>query len=166
MLPKEKPKIRAFYEKLSGACMSWATEVYGEGLRREFCALEEIRERAAFRLQRYRFGMRIAHEDAYYTAIVCESELTDQWREPQKSYHRTAQVWDTREETILPLSQTLARFGMHLSRGILPFRPDGAYPEGEYVVCFRNVTECAPFLEKRLPRSSQAEKKEKKEKNE
>jgi hypothetical protein len=53
----------------------------------------------------------------------------------------------------VPLSQILAQFGMHLSRGLLPFRPDGVYPEGEYVVCFRNVTDQTPFLERKLPRN-------------
>ena len=153
LLPTERPKIRAFYEKLADTCMKWASEVYGESLRRDFLALEGVRERSAFRTQRYRLGMRIAHEDGYFAAVVCESNLSDQWREPQKSYHRISHVWDVREETVLPLSQILSRFGMNVSRGHLPFKPDGVYPEGECIVCFRNVTENTPFLEKKLPRN-------------
>ena len=153
ILPVEQVKIRDFYEKLAGSCMRWATEVHGESLRREYLMLEGVRERSAFRVQHYRLCMRIAHEDAYFAAVVGESNLTDQWREPQKSYHRISQVWDLREESVLPLSQILAQFGMHLSRGMLPFRPDGVYPEGEFVVCFRNVTDQTPFLERKLPRN-------------
>jgi len=36
---------------------------------------------------------------------------------------------------------------------MLPFPPDGIYPEGDEMVFFRNVTEQTPFLEKRLPRN-------------
>lgn len=153
LLPTEQPRIREFYEKLADTCMKWASEVHGEGLRRDFLALEGVRERSAFRTQHYRLRMRIAHEDDYFAAVVCESNLSDQWREPQKSYHRISHVWDLREETVLPLSQILSRFGMNLSRGQLPFKPDGVYPEGECIVCFRNVTENTPFLEKKLPRN-------------
>lgn len=153
LLPEDRPHIREFYEKLVSTCMKWATEVHGEGLRKEFLALEGVRERSSFRSQRYRLGMRIAYEDEYYAAVVCESNLTDQWREPQKSYHRISHVWDLREQSILPLSQILSRFGMNLGKSLLPFRPDGAYPEGEFIVCFRNVTDHTPFLEKKLPRA-------------
>ncbi|MBQ8213758.1 MAG: hypothetical protein IJZ80_07090 [Clostridia bacterium] len=167
LMPTDQPKLRAFYEKLANTCMKWATEVHGEGLRKDFLALESVRERSSFRTQRYRLGMRIAYEDACYAAIICESNLTDQWREPQKSYHRISHVWDIREETVLPLSQILSRFGMHLGKSLLPFKPDGVYPEGNFVVCFRNVTENTPFLEKKLPRSAlNPEKREKNQKME
>lgn len=153
LYPTERPKIREFYEKLANTCMKWAVEVHGEGLRQAFLGLEGVRERAGFRLQRYRLGMKIAYEDPYYAAIVCESNLTDQWREPQKSYHRIAQVWDLREQTILPVGEVLSHFGMRLGKKDLPFPPDGVYPEEGNLVCFRNVTERTPFLEKKLPRS-------------
>ena len=154
LMPVGRDKLCAFYEKLANTCMKWATEVHGEGLRRDFLALEGVRERSAFRTQRYQLRMRIAYEDDYYAAILCESDLTDQWRAPQSSYHRISHVWDLREQSILPISQILSRFGMRLGKKSLPFRPDGVYPEGDRIVCFRNVTENTPFLENRLPRSS------------
>ena len=166
LMPVEHPKICAFYEKLANACVKWAVEVHGEGLRREFLALESLRERGGFRLQRYRLRMKIAYEDAYYAAFVCESNLTDQWREPQKSYHRISQVWDLREQTILPLQQVLSRFGMRVGKRDLPFPPDGVYPEEGALVCFRNVTDRTPFLEKKLPRGRKEQESSKKmEKN-
>ena len=96
--------------------------------------------------------MRCPWEEPPYLAILCESELTGQWREPQKSYHRISHVWNTDEELILPFAQILQNFGMKLSKDMLPFRPDGIYPEGENMVFFRNVTDQVSFLEKRLTR--------------
>ena len=166
LMPTDYPKIRAFYETLANNCVKWAVEVHGEGLRREFATLESLRDRAGFRLQRYRLRMKIAYEDPYYAAIVCESNLSDQWREPQKSYHRISQVWDLREQSILPLSQVLSHFGMRVAKRDLPFPPDGIYPEDGSLVCFRNVTNCTPFLEKKLPRNGKdMEKSKKMEKN-
>ena len=152
LLPQDEARIREFYEKLADTCIKWATEVHGEELREEFLLMEGAKERSTFRPRRYRLEMRIAHENEYFAAIVCESNLTDQWREPQQSYHRISHVWDLREQTVLPQAQILSRFGMHLSKSHLPFRPDGIYPEGEFIVCFRNATQNAPFVEKKLCR--------------
>lgn len=156
LLPEEKPLMREFYLHLSETCMTWAQAVYGESLRKEFLALESVKEKSQFGSQHYHLQMRIAWEDEVYAAILCESRLTGQWKEPQKSYHRISHVWNLEEETVLPFSEILKGFGMRLSESRLPFRPDGIYPDGDQMVFFRNVSDRLPFLEQRLPRNSKA----------
>ena len=153
--PLDKPKIRAFYRNLGETCMRWAQDIYGEALRKEFLSLEGIRERSLFRTQRYQLRMRTVWEEDGHAAVVCESWLSGQWREPQKSYHRISHVWNLSEETALPFSEILSRFGMRLKKDMLPFRPDGIYPLEREMVFFRNVSDHMPFLEKRLPREVQ-----------
>ena len=128
----------------------WAKEIHGERLRRELIKLEDVRERAQMQTCRYQMRMGVVWEENRFSAILCESELTGQWKIPQKGYHRIAHVWDTEEELILPVSEILKIFDLHLPSGALPFRPDGVYPEGEELVFFRNVTDTHPFLEQRL----------------
>lgn len=153
LLPEDKPLMRAFYEHMGETCMIWAQTVHGEALRREFLTLEGIREKSQFGTQHYRFRMRCAWEEDGYVAMLCETELSGQWREPQKSYHRISHVWNTEEENALPFPQILERFGVQVSKSKLPFTPDGIYPEGDQMVFFRNVTEHTPFLEKRISRN-------------
>ncbi|MBR2020122.1 MAG: hypothetical protein IKA05_06965 [Clostridia bacterium] len=153
LIPVDKPKMRGFYLKMADTCMKWAEEIYGEELKREFAELETIRERSQFSTQRYRLRIRCPWEEGIHAAFLCESTLTGQWKEPQKSYHRISHVWNTEEESILPFSQILKSFGLRISKQMLPFPPDGMYPEGEEMVFFRNVTDQTPFLEKRLPRN-------------
>ena len=152
LLPVEHKNIRLFYENMVHACLKWAVEVHGERVRAEFEKLETIKERSAFSTQHYRMIMRCPWQSERHAAILCESQLTDQWREPRKSYHRISHIWDLSEQTLLPIPQILKLFHTHLTKGTLPFRPDGIYPEGDELVFFRNATDSAPFLEKRLRR--------------
>ena len=151
-LPIDRPRMQVFYQKIADACMNWATDIHGEMLRKEFLSLDEIREKSRFRTQRYRLRMRIPWEEGPYASILCESDLIGQWHQPQKSYHRISHVWNTEEESVLPFTQILQDFGLRITKNMLPFRPDGIYPEAAEVVFFRNATESSPFLEKRLPR--------------
>ncbi len=157
VLPTERMRMREFYERLANTCMRWAVEVHGERLRKEFCELESVREKSAFRTQHYRLEMRFPWSEGKYLAVVCESRLDGQWHEPQKSYHRISQVWDTEEESILPTAQILQKFGFASGRRVRPFKPDGVYPEGERMVFFRNASESEPFVEKKLTRVERKE---------
>ena len=150
---EDKPKMREFYQRMADTCMRWAEEVYGKSLQKDFLELEGIRERSQFQPQSYHLRIHSPWQEGKYAAILCESKLLGQWREPQKSYHRISHVWNLEEELILPFPQILKRFGVHLSKEMLPFRPDGIYPLGEQMIVFRNVTDHTPFLEKRIPRS-------------
>ena len=154
LMPTDKPKIREFYQRMADTCMRWAEQIHGESLRKDFLELEGIREKSQFRTQRYSLRMRCPFEDDKHAAILCESKLTGQWKEPQKSYHRISHVWNTEEELVLPFSQILRGFGLKLTKNMLPFHPDGIYPEGDMMVFFRNVTDNLPFLEKKLPRNT------------
>ena len=150
--PLDKPKIRCFYRNMAQGCMRWIQEVYGESLRNDFLSLENIRERSQFRTHRYRMKMQVVWEEDGYAAIVCESWLKGNWSEPQRGYHRISHVWNLAEETLLPFSEILCRFDMRLKKDMLPFCPDGIYPDGNEMVFFRNSSEQTPFLEKRLTR--------------
>lgn len=153
LLPVGRARMESFYESLTDTCMKWALEVLGERLRSEFLALESLREKSQFGTRRYRMCTRPVWEEGKYAAFLCESRLTGQWREMQKSYHRTAQVWDLEEETLLPQGEILRTFGVKLRQRMLPFRPDGIYPEGDELVVFRNATDRFPFEERKLPRN-------------
>ncbi len=157
-LPTEGERMREFYIRMANTCMHWAVEVYGDSLRREFSDLDGVRERSSYRTQHYRFAMRFPWSEECYLAVLCESYLSGQWHEPQKSYHRIAHVWNTDEQSILPPEQVLRLFGFAAGHRVRPFRPDGVYPEGEKMVFFRNATTEAPFLEKKLPRTVNKEK--------
>ena len=157
-MPTDKPKMTQFYEKMAGTCMNWAREIYGERLRAEFLSLEGIRERSQFRTQQYSMRMHSPWQEGKYATFLCESQLTDQWKDPGKSYHRISHVWNTDEELILPFSQILRGFGMRISRDMLPFHPDGIYPLGDEMVLFRNASEQSRFLEKKIPRNLEKKK--------
>ncbi|MBQ2735732.1 MAG: hypothetical protein IJF33_07855 [Clostridia bacterium] len=151
-LPIDKPKICKFYQKTAKTCIQWAETVCGERLREEFLSLETMRERSQFRTRRYEMHVHCVWEDGLYAAFLCESEITGEWKLPQKSYRRMSQVWNLQEETVLPFGQILRNFGFKLRKDMLPFRPDGIYPEGNQIVFFRNSGDHTSFLEKKLPR--------------
>lgn len=150
LLPTEAPKIRSFYEVLSSTCLSWAQEQYGEGLKKEYSALESNRERARFRTQKYHFRLQKCFEDQDLVAFLCESAFAERWSGEGEGYRRASQIWNKREETLLPPSQILKSFGFRLEKRMLPFSPDGIYPEGNSLVIFRNATARYGFLEKKL----------------
>ena len=149
-LPTDLSRIRDFYRSLVDTCLDWAKNDYGEQLKAEYAALTSVRERAQFRPQKYSLGLRLCHEEAGLAAFVCESVMTGAWRGMVDGYHRVSHVWDTSEETALPMGQILNRFGFRLSKKDLPFCPDGIYPEKGDLVVFRNATESDEFLEKKF----------------
>ncbi|MBQ1230217.1 MAG: hypothetical protein IIX80_04195 [Clostridia bacterium] len=159
LLPVGKKAMREFYLNLGKACMNWVKEVEGERMRRAFLELLSPRERSAFRAGHYRFRMRIPWESEGLAAMVCESELKGENDLLRGGMHRTAQVWDLKEELILPPSQVLALLAPHIGRRMLPFTADGIYPEGEFLVAFRNPSSKGAFLEKRIPRALLGQKK-------
>ncbi|MBE6601319.1 MAG: hypothetical protein E7637_02285 [Ruminococcaceae bacterium] len=153
-VPCGKEKIKRFYETMADTCMKWAETIYGERLRGEFLNLETLRERSHFHTQCYRFSMRSPWLEGKWAALLCESTLTGQWKQPESRYHRVSHVWNVEEEQLLPFSQILENFGMNVEKNQLPFRPDGIYPEGNEMVFFRNADESSRFLERRFPRQT------------
>ena len=144
--PTEYEKICDYYRRLAEKCMTWASEVHGETLRKEFLSLESTREKSRFRTQEYRFVSHVLRIGEEYATVVCESWLKGR-RTQRDGYHRIAHVWDLREETILPFSQVLKRFGTAETDFKLPFSPDGIYPEGGKLIFFKNAIGDAPFEE-------------------
>ena len=150
LLPVEKPSICEFYQTLAESFVNFGFEDYGNRLKEEFSASESIKERAQFQMQSLRFWMRCCFEDERYLAFVCETAFLGRWQGAGRDYRRLSHVWNKQEELILPPSQVLSAYGLHLSKKDLPFPPDGIYPEGEALTIFRNATEESEFLEKRF----------------
>ena len=138
LFPDGKEVIGNYYRLLLDKCMSWATEVYGERIRRDFLSLEDLHDRALWRAQKYRFLMRIPWQNEHHAAILCESYLLGQRGSVENSYHRLSHVWNLDEESILPMAQILNLFGCGIELKELPFRPDGVYPDGEELIFYKN----------------------------
>ena len=88
-LPTEYGRIALYYRTLGEKCIAWATEVYGERLKKEFLALQTIRERSSFGCGCYRFeagSVWEAGEDLI--AFVCDSTLTGVREGHSKRFHR------------------------------------------------------------------------------
>lgn len=147
LLPDGKEVIGNYYRLLLDKCMSWATEVYGESIRRDFLSLEDLHDRALWRAQKYRFLMRIPWQNEHHAAILCESYLLGQRGSVENSYHRLSHVWNLDEESILPMAQILNLFGCGIQLKELPFRPDGVYPDGEELIFYKNPTADMPLAQ-------------------
>lgn len=147
LLPDGKEVIGNYYRLLLDKCMSWATEVYGERIRRDFLSLEDLHDRALWRAQKYRFLMRIPWQNEHHAAILCESYLLGQRGSVENSYHRLSHVWNLDEESILPMAQILNLFGCGIQLKELPFRPEGVYPDGEELIFYKNPTADTPLAQ-------------------
>ena len=149
VLLEGKDVICNYYRLLAEKCMSWATEVYGERIRRDFLSLEYLHDRALWRAQKYRFLMRIPWQNEHYIAILCESYLLGQRQQMQNSYHRLSHVWNLDEESILPIPQILELFGCGIKIKELPFVPEGVYPDGGELIFYKNPTAEAPLAQRK-----------------
>lgn len=147
LLPRDYPKIHAFYLALAEKCIAWATEVSGERVRQSYLKTESNVEKARFRTYRYSFRMRYPKSDEGHAVILCESQLSG--LDGRNAYRRLSHVWYLSEETVLPHRQIL-RLYAYGKRGIgCGFRADGIYPEEGELVFFKNATEKTDFMEKR-----------------
>ena len=149
VLLEGKDVICNYYRLLAEKCMSWATEVYGERIKRDFLSLEDLHDRALWRAQKYRFLMRIPWQNEHYIAILCESYLLGQRQQMQNSYHRLSHVWNLDEESILPIPQILELFGCGIKIKELPFVPEGVYPDGGELIFYKNPTAEAPLAQRK-----------------
>ena len=150
LLPGETfSKMRDYYTRLSDSCMAWATEIYGERLRREFLELREIRDKARFKGAQYRFSMRVPWQDGRHVTVLCESERLVGGVSADRFC--LGHTWNIEEETVLPFDQILRLWGIRLSKGELPFSPDGVFREGESLVLFKNPRGESRYLEIRRP---------------
>ena len=151
VLPEGKDVIGNYYRLLADKCMSWATEVHGERIRRDFLSLEDLHDRALWRAQKYRFLMRFPWQGEHHIDILCESYLLGQRQNTENSYHRLSHVWNLDEESILPIPQILELFGCGIQPRDLPFVPEGVYPEGKELIFFKNPTQETPLAQSKTP---------------
>ena len=150
LLPNEAyPTMRAFYQRIVDACMSWTEEIYGERLRAHFLSLTDIRERSHYRTLSYRFAMRVPWQETPYITILCESERKE--LDGSVDFYRICHTWNTEEETVLPYRQAIQLFRPKATKGEMPFVPDGIYREDDKIVIYKNKTLQNRFLEARLP---------------
>lgn len=158
LLPTAQKRMLDFYLQLGESCMRWMIEVHGSRLRKAFSELESVRDRSRFHMGRYVFRMCVPWKKPPFVAILCESDLTGELVPPRGGYYRIAHVWDCCEELMLPPGQIPGLLHSRLPRHMLPFKPDGMYPEGEQLVLFRNATASTPWEEVRLtPKKSSKE---------
>lgn len=151
VLPEGKDVIGNYYRLMSDKCMSWATEVYGERIRRDFLSLDDLHDRALWRAQKYCFLMRIPWISEHHIAILCESYLLGQRGDIQNSYYRHSHIWNLEEESILPIPQILELLGCDIKPRDLPFVPDGVYPEGGELIFYKNPTAETPLAQSKSP---------------
>ena len=135
LLPSKWERIRSFYLRMGESCLRWAELAEGERLRAQYLALEDHSQRARFRTGQYRLRCEPVWEDAPYLSYLCRSEL-----ETGDGITRRvmAQVWNTEEQTLLPMSQVLRIFPSATPKKRPPFRPDGVYVLERELVFYRN----------------------------
>ncbi len=141
--PKSK-KMAEYYDTLFNGCLSWA-ETYGKNLQKIYENTQNHAEKAGFRPRTYRLRIYPTYEDDRVIAFLCESAMMGQWKGPGEGYRRLSQVWNIREEQMLPPQQIMEYFGFHLSKKRLPFAPDGIYPQDGKLIIFQNLSGKYPF---------------------
>ena len=146
-LPEERERMCEYYRRVGEACVKWAETAEGERLRAQYLALEDNRERARFQTAQYRLVCAPVWEQAPHVAYLCHSVLQIGG---QKTERFMAQVWNTDEQTLLPMGQILKLFPK-ASPKRPPFRPDGVYPAREELVFYRNSNGEIPYAEFRIP---------------
>lgn len=146
-VPEGYPKILLFYQKAAAAAVRWSEEILGEKAQKEYKLLPDLWAKARFLPYRFRLRGKPIFEDSGHFAVVCESVLL---RGSERSVRRAAQVWEKREQTILPGRETLRRFGGKKAGIPKGFRADGWYPANGELVFFRNPDSKSPFSEKKI----------------
>jgi hypothetical protein len=134
-LPTAWERIRAFYLRMGESCLRWAEQAEGERLRGQYLALEDHSQRARFRTGQYRLRCQPVWEEFSYLSYLCRSEFEADGAVIRRVM---AQVWNTEEQTLLPMSQVLRIFPTVTPKKRPPFRPDGVYVLGGELVFYRN----------------------------
>lgn len=146
-IPKVYPKVLLFYQKMAAAAVRWSEERLFEMVKKEYLALPDLWAKSAFLPYRFRLHGDVVFENAACFALVCESTLL---HGNERRLRRAAQVWDKREESILPLRQILRSFGGRKIPKQKEFRATGGYPENGNLILFRNADSTSPFAERKI----------------
>ena len=147
LLPSAYEKIADFYRRVGDACMEWVIGGEGERLRARYLSLEDHMERARVRTVCYHLRVIPVWETEDHAAFVCRSTLSASGETP--SEYVMSQLWNLSEQTVLPSRQVL-RLCPPAERQRPPFRPDGVYPQGDFLVFYKNERETQTAIEFRL----------------
>lgn len=134
-IPVERERIGDFYRRMGESCLRWAEKVEGERLRERYLALEDHIQRARFCTGQYRLRCEPIWEEFPYLSYLCRSTLETEEGELRRVM---GQVWNTEEQTLLPMSQVLRLFPTVTPKKRPPFRPDGVYVLERELVFYRN----------------------------
>ena len=138
ILSEEYNEIREFYGRVKDACIEWVETAEGARLRERYLELKDHRDMARFECARYVLQCKPVWESADHMAYLCESVLKMDGRTVRRAF---SQVWNIKEQTMLPMQQILRLFSLKGRSCRPPFRPDGVYPYGEELIFFRNQRE-------------------------
>ena len=146
-LPDGFPKVLLFYRKTAEAVIRWSEEILGARAKKEYGALHDFWAQARFLPYRFFLQGEPVYEDETYFAIVCNSVFT---QGNERQVRRCAQVWNKREQTILPPALVWRFFGKGKPPRQKGFRADGCYPTPGEMVFFQNPDSKTPFIERKI----------------
>lgn len=147
-------RICDYYRRVRDACVKWAETAEGERLRRLYLETEDHTERARFRTAQYRLRCEPVWGDDSHVSYVCRSRY---WGDGQVRERIMAQVWNVKEQTLLPMSQILRTFPTNAPKKRCPFRPDGIYVLENELVFYRNRDGDGSPIEFRVERKTENE---------
>jgi hypothetical protein len=148
-LPQGHGRMEEYYLRVRDACVKWAERAEGERLCEAYRAIEDHMERARFQTASYRLICSPVWEESLYAVYLCRSALQIGGERKERVM---AQVWNTEEETILPMGQVIKSFPAEKSKKRIPFRPDGVYPLDGELVFYRNARDARSYGEYRMKR--------------
>ena len=152
-VPLACEKIAAYYRALAEKSLAWICEVYGEDLRKQFLAVEDVRERARFGTRRYSFSMQCVWENGAHAAFLCEGILSGENEAAERTRRRSAAVWNLENEQLLPRGQVEKMLLAKGEKKRPPFACDGMYPCNEALIYFKNPTREGEGAEWQIPLS-------------
>lgn len=143
-------RMEEYYLRVRDACVKWAETAEGERLCEAYRAIEDHMERARFQTATYRLTCAPVWEESFYAVYLCRSVFGIG---QERTERVMAQVWNTAEDTILPMGQVIKVFPVEKSsKKRIPFRPDGVYPLAEELVFYRNANGERSYGEYRMKR--------------
>ena len=150
ILPQDHERICAYYRRMAESCLRWAEAAEGERLREAYLALEDHLLQARFAMAQYELRCEPVWWGEGHVSYVCRSVM----RTGETEIRRTmAQVWNSAEQTLLPMSRIVKQFSGKSAPRRIPFRPDGVYPTEGELVFYRNGNAAEEGAEFRVPRA-------------
>ncbi len=150
-LPDAYPRIADFYRSAAQRCMDWAEGEFGARLFAEYTELETLRQRSEFGVHRIQFTIRLGYEDARILTVLCERRAKGARILPKEFYYLCADVWNKRDEMLMPMRQVQHLLRIRDLRRACEFAPDGLYPNEEGIpIAYLNAGSEVPFRERRF----------------